>query len=77
MFESWVADVLANALGRYLDVQKDKLRISLWSGECARAPGRSCVRMRGCHPGLMGARPPHPSVNARRSRRAGERPPAS
>ncbi len=33
MFEGWVADLLASYLGRYVDVQKDKLRIGLWSGE--------------------------------------------
>jgi hypothetical protein len=32
MFEGWVADYVVATLGRYLDVQKDKLRISLWSG---------------------------------------------
>lgn len=33
MFEGWAADLLATSLGRFVDVQKDKLRISLWSGE--------------------------------------------
>ncbi|GFR45602.1 hypothetical protein Agub_g6999, partial [Astrephomene gubernaculifera] len=32
MFEGWAADLLATSLGRFVDVQKDKLRISLWSG---------------------------------------------
>lgn len=32
MFEGWVADIIAATLGRYLDVQKDKLKISLWGG---------------------------------------------
>lgn len=35
MFESYIADVIASTLGRYLDVQRDQLRISLWSGERA------------------------------------------
>ncbi|KXZ51516.1 hypothetical protein GPECTOR_12g479 [Gonium pectorale] len=32
MFEGWAADLLATSLGRFVDVQRDKLRISLWSG---------------------------------------------
>jgi hypothetical protein len=32
MFESYVADVLATYLGKFIDVQRDKLRISLWGG---------------------------------------------
>eukprot|EP00198_Chlamydomonas_reinhardtii_P007834 XP_001697171.1 predicted protein [Chlamydomonas reinhardtii] len=32
MFEGYAADLLATSLGRFVDVQKDKLRISLWSG---------------------------------------------
>lgn len=41
MFEGYAADLLATSLGRFVDVQKDKLRISLWSGECLRGLG-SC-----------------------------------
>ncbi|MEW5302355.1 MAG: hypothetical protein WDW36_005151 [Sanguina aurantia] len=33
MFEGWAADVLAGYLGRFVDVQKDRLRIGLWSGQ--------------------------------------------
>ena len=33
MFEGWVADVLAVYLGRFINVEKDKLRISLWGGK--------------------------------------------
>jgi hypothetical protein len=32
MFEGWVADLLATYLGKFIDVQKDQLGISLWSG---------------------------------------------
>ncbi len=35
MFEGWAADVLASTLGKFVDVQRDRLRISLWSGELA------------------------------------------
>jgi hypothetical protein len=41
MFEGWAADLLATSLGRFVDVQKDKLRISLWSGERATAAWRA------------------------------------
>ena len=33
MFEGWVAEVLATYLGKFIDVQRDRLRISLWGGE--------------------------------------------
>lgn len=33
MFEGWAADMVAAYLGRFVDVQRDQLRISLWSGE--------------------------------------------
>ena len=33
MFEGWVAEVLATYLGRFINVERDKLRISLWGGE--------------------------------------------
>ena len=33
MFEGWVADLLAGYLGKFIDVQRDQLGISLWSGE--------------------------------------------
>lgn len=36
MFEGWVLDLLASYLGRFIDLQKDKLRISLWSGTTLR-----------------------------------------
>lgn len=32
MFEGWAADVLASYLGKYLDLPRDRLRISLWGG---------------------------------------------
>ncbi|GIL46442.1 hypothetical protein Vafri_3434, partial [Volvox africanus] len=32
MFEGWASEFLAASLGRFVDVQRDKLRISLWSG---------------------------------------------
>jgi len=32
MFEGWVADLIASTLGSYLDLTKDRLRISLWEG---------------------------------------------
>jgi len=32
MFEGWLSDLLALYLGQLLDVQKDQLRFSLWSG---------------------------------------------
>lgn len=38
MFENWAADVLANYLGKFVDVQRDRLKISLWGGKCHRAP---------------------------------------
>ena len=34
MFEGWAADVLASYLGKYLDLPRDRLRISLWGGGC-------------------------------------------
>lgn len=37
MFENWAADVLANYLGKFVDVQRDRLRISLWGGKCMQA----------------------------------------
>ena len=47
MFEGWAADLLATSLGRFVDVQKDKLRISLWSGEQSTAalppPRQRCL----------------------------------
>ena len=33
MFEAFVADLLASYLGHFLDVKREKLRISLWSGD--------------------------------------------
>ncbi len=33
MFEAFVADLLASYLGFFLDVKREKLRISLWSGD--------------------------------------------
>jgi hypothetical protein len=33
MFEGWVADLIASTLGSYLDLTKDRLRISLWEGD--------------------------------------------
>ncbi len=32
MFESFVSNLLAAYLGHFVDVRRDKLRISLWSG---------------------------------------------
>jgi hypothetical protein len=43
MFEGWVADVLATYLGKFIDVQKDQLGISLWSGGLA-----ACVLRAAC-----------------------------
>jgi hypothetical protein len=33
MFEGWASNFLATYLGQFLDLQREKLRISLWSGE--------------------------------------------
>lgn len=33
MFEGWLSDLLASYLGHFLDVKKEKLRVSLWSGK--------------------------------------------
>ncbi len=33
MFEEWVGDVLTRFVGHFLDVKKDQLRVSLWSGD--------------------------------------------
>lgn len=33
MFEAFLADIVAATLGSYLDITKDRLRISLWEGE--------------------------------------------
>lgn len=33
MFEGWASDLLASYLGQFLEVQREQLRISLWSGE--------------------------------------------
>jgi hypothetical protein len=38
MFEGWAADLVAAYLGKFVDVQRDQLRISLWSG-ARRRPG--------------------------------------
>lgn len=43
MFEGWVADLLATYLGRFVDVQKDQLKISLWGGEGWGGEGRQAV----------------------------------
>lgn len=32
MFESWVSELLASYLGHFVDIQKEQLRVSLWSG---------------------------------------------
>lgn len=33
MFESWVSDLLAGSLGHFINVQRDKLKVSLWNGK--------------------------------------------
>ena len=33
MFEGWASELLASYLGHFLDVKKEQLRISLWSGK--------------------------------------------
>ena len=33
MFEEWVGDVITRFVGHFLDVKKDQLRVSLWSGK--------------------------------------------
>lgn len=33
MFEGWASDLLAAYLGQFLEVQREQLRINLWSGE--------------------------------------------
>ena len=33
MFEGWLADLLAGYLGHFLDVKREQLRLSLWSGD--------------------------------------------
>lgn len=43
MFEGWVADVLATYLGKFIDVQRERLRISLWAG-ASRAQEHSIVQ---------------------------------
>lgn len=35
MISSFVADILASYLGTVIDVDRDKLRVSLWNGTCA------------------------------------------
>lgn len=35
MFEGWASDLLASYLGQFLEVQREQLRVSLWSGESA------------------------------------------
>lgn len=32
VFEGWANDFLASYLGQFIDLQPEKLRISLWSG---------------------------------------------
>jgi hypothetical protein len=32
MFEGWAADVLASYIGKFVNVQRDSLKISLWGG---------------------------------------------
>jgi hypothetical protein len=39
MFEGWAADLVATYLGKFVDVQRDQLRISLWSGARGHAAG--------------------------------------
>ncbi len=41
MFEGWVAEALAMYLGKFIDVQRDRLRISLWGGESLSTTHRS------------------------------------
>ena len=43
MFEAFVADLLASYLGFFLDVKREKLRISLWSGDPL--PFHPCMHM--------------------------------
>jgi hypothetical protein len=33
MFEGWASELLASYLGHFIDVSKERLRISLFSGE--------------------------------------------
>ena len=32
MFESWIGELITRFVGHFLDVKKDQLRVSLWSG---------------------------------------------
>jgi hypothetical protein len=34
MLEGYAADLLASTIGKFVDVQRDRLRISLWGGGC-------------------------------------------
>ncbi len=43
MFEGWLHETLANSLGRILDISKEQLRISLWSGGCSSIPSGAAV----------------------------------
>ena len=47
MFEGWVSELLASYLGHFIDVQKEQLRVSLWSGAQVALPqthGASALR---------------------------------
>ena len=39
MFEGWLSDLLAAYLGHFLEINREQLRVSLWSG----APPRGSV----------------------------------
>ncbi len=32
MFEGWLGEIIARFVGHFLDVKKEQLRVSLWSG---------------------------------------------
>lgn len=59
MFEARVHEILANSLGRILDISKEQLRISLWSG----ARRRAAAGCRALH--LLAPPPLLPVVKAR------------
>jgi hypothetical protein len=46
MFEGWLSDLLASYLGHFLDVKKEKLRVSLWSGVNG---ALRCIESCACH----------------------------
>lgn len=78
MFESVASNLLSGLLGRYVDVQRDQLRISLWNGAssspvCRPAAQSSRRGTEGRSQEERTTRPRRPDARARSSDQQGER----